>query len=1010
MTTLLAPDTRRIGRPPGPQHADRAPDSLAAGTPEPLRSDLIALLGTERVLARAIDLVAYASDASPYRRLPAAVVMAHDAEDVGKVLAYARETGIAVNFRGGGTSLSGQGGTEGILIDVRRWFSGVRIEDGGARARIRAGTLLGLANRLLARHGSKLGPDPASKDIATLGGVIANNSGGMRCGTTWDSYSTVESMTLVLASGTVIDTAAPDAEAQFAAAEPELAQGLLELREELLADQQLAQRVRRKYEIKNVTGYRLCALLDADTPLEIFRRLVVGSEGTLAFIAEAVMRTRPEPKRTTLAWVHFADIDAAAAAVPALVAAGARATELMVAPALIAAAWNMPGTPEYWRELPPESAALIVELGGEDDAELDEGEAAVNAILAGHEPIQPHRFARDREEIELAWMVREGLFGLVGRLRLPGTALIVEDVCVRPERIAECARDLQALLGKHQFLVGVAGHASAGNLHFQLTPDFTKPEDLERYKAFMEELVELIVGKYDGSLKAEHGTGVNMAPYVEREWGARATAMMWRVKQLADPHNFLNPGVVLNRDLGIHLKSLKSQPAIEEVAATCVECGFCEPVCPSRNATLTPRQRIVIRREMARQAEGSPVYESLLADYEYDALQTCAADGSCQSACPVAIDTGKLVKELRARERSEREQTVALAIAKRYSTAERVARAGLAATGVAADVLGQRLLARAPDLVRRRVSSELVPTLPDNVPPAAPARMPVTQRSGAAAVYMPACLNRIFGNPRAGAPALPHAAPFPNAASLADAGSLPDAPSLPQALVDVSARAGLPLWIPHDVSGHCCATPWSSKGYSRGHEHMAAKTAAALWRWSDGGRLPVVIDASSCALGLREEIAPCLSDAERERFEQLEILDSIEWAHDRLLPRLDVQLKLARMAVHPTCATGQLGLGGKLQAIASALADDVLIPAATTCCGMAGDRGLLHPELPASALRDTAAELAEHRAQGDEIDAHVCSNRTCEIALQQVTGAPYASFVLALERLTRRQATHESLR
>jgi D-lactate dehydrogenase len=999
--TLLAPHTSRIGRPPGLPHADAVPDSLATGTPEPLRGDLIALLGAERVLARTIDLVAYASDASPYRRLPAVVVMAHDADDVGKVLAYARRTRMAVNFRGGGTSLSGQGGTDGILIDVRRWFSGVRIEDGGARARIRAGTLLGLANRLLARHGYKLGPDPASKDIATLGGVIANNSGGMRCGVTWDPYSTVESMTLVLASGTVIDTAAPDAEAQFVAAEPQLAQGLLELRAELLADAQLAQRVRRKYEIKNVTGYRLCALLDAEEPLEIFRRLVVGSEGTLAFIAEAVMRTRPEPKRTTLAWVHFADIDAAAAVVPALVAAGARATELMVAPALIAAAWNLPGTPQEWRELPPTSAALIVELGGADDGELDAGEAAVNEILAGHELIQPHRFTRDHAEIELAWMVREGLFGLVGRLRLPGTALIVEDVCVRPERIAECARDLQALLGSHQFLVGVAGHASAGNLHFQLTPDFTKPEDLERYEAFMDELVELIVGKYDGSLKAEHGTGVNMAPYVEREWGAKATAMMWRVKQLADPHGLLNPGVVLNRDLHIHLKNLKSQPPIEDTAATCVECGFCEPVCPSRNATSTPRQRIVVRREMARQAEGSPVYESLLAAYEYDALQTCAADGSCQSVCPVAIDTGKLVKELRARERSEREETVALAIAKRYGALERATRAGLAAAGAAADVLGQRTIASIPAVLRRRVSSELVPTLPDNMPPAAPAQLPLTQRAGAAAVYLPACLNRIFGNPRdagsAGGDPAPSGAPTPGGAGA----SLAEAPSLPQALVDVSARAGLPLWIPSDVSGHCCATPWSSKGYSAGHDHMAAKTAAALWRWSDGGKIPVVIDASSCALGLREEIAPRLDQAERERFEQIEILDSIEWVHDRLLARLQVRRKLQRIAVHPTCATGQLGLGGKLEAIASVLADDVLIPAATSCCGMAGDRGLLHPELPASALRDTAAELSQRQAEGDAIDAHVCSNRTCEIALQQVTGARYASFVLALERLTR---------
>ncbi len=971
---LFAPDTRRIGRPPGPATPDRAPDSLAAGTPQPLRDDLVALLGCERVLCRAIDLIAYASDASPYRRFPAAVVMAHDAADVGKVLGYARRTGTPVNFRGGGTSLNGQAQTDGIMIDVRRWFSGVKIEDAGARVRLRAGTLLGVANRVLERRGFKLGPDPASKDIATIGGVIANNSGGMRCGVAWDPYSTVESMTLVLASGTVIDTAAADAEQRFAAAEPELARGLLQLREQLLADEALSQRVRRKYEIKNVTGYRLCALLDADTPLEIFRRLVVGSEGTLAFIAEAVMRTRPEPAQATLAWAHFASIDAAADAVPGLVAAGARATELMVAPALIAAAWNMDGCPEYWRELPLQSAALIVEFGGEDARELEAGEAAAEQALAGHELIRPLQFSRAHEEIELTWTVREGLFGLVGRLRPLGSALIIEDVCVRPERIAECARDLQALLAKHEFLVGVAGHASAGNLHFQLTPDFSKPEDLQRYERFMEELVELIVGKYDGSLKAEHGTGVNMAPYVEREWGAKATEMMWQIKQLADPLGVLNPGVVLNRDPGVHLKHLKSQPQIEELAAHCVECGFCEPVCPSRNTTTTPRQRIVIRREMARQPEGSPVFEALLADYEYDALQTCAADGSCQGACPVAIDTGALMKEFRRRERSDREEAVALTVAERYAAVERAARAGLGAAGAVAAIAGERRVAKLGELLRRRVSSELIPALPAKLAPPAGAQLPQTARKEAVAVYLPACINRIFANP-------------PGVAQK---------PSLPDALVAVSARAQMPVWIPPDVAGHCCATPWSSKGYRRGQDRMAAKTAAALWRWSDGGALPVVIDASSCALGLLADIPPRLPEQERERFGQIEVLDSIAWAHDRLLAGLTVTRKVPSAAVHPTCSAAQLGLADKLQAIARELADEVVVPIASTCCGMAGDRGLLHPELPASAMRDAAAELS-----ATQIDEHLCSNRTCEIGLQQTTGAPYASFVLLLERLTR---------
>ena len=971
---LLSPHTGRIGRPPGGVASDRAPDSLAAGTPEPLRSELVELLGEERVLARAIDLVRYASDASPYRRLPAVVVMAHDAADVARVLDYARRTGQPVNFRGGGTSLNGQAQTDGIMIDVRRWFSGVRVEDEGRLARLKSGTLLGLANRLLERHGYRLGPDPASKDIATIGGVIANNSGGMRCGVQWDSYSTIESLTLVLACGVAIDTAAPDAEQRFAAAAPELAAGLLELRAELLADEQLAQRVRHKYEIKNVTGYRLCALLDADTPLEIFRRLVVGSEGTLAFIAEAVMRTRPEPARTTLAWLYFADIDSAAEAVPALVAAGARATELRVAPALIAAAWNMAGTPESWRELPFESAALIVEFGADDEQGLDALEAAAAGVLAEHDLIRPAAFSRDPGEIEMAWRVREGLFGLVGRLRPLGSALIIEDVCVPPARIAECARDLQGLLATHEFLVGVAGHASAGNLHFQLTPDFSKAEDLSRYHAFMEELVELILGKYDGSLKAEHGTGVNMAPYVEREWGEKATAMMWRIKELADPDGVLNPGVVLNRDPDVHLKHLKTQPEIEESAAHCVECGFCEPVCPSRNVTTTPRQRIVVRREMARQEEGSPVYEALMADFEYDAIQTCAADGSCQSVCPVAIDTGVLMKDFRRRERSDREEAVGLLLARRYAAVERAARAGLAGAHAAAGLLGDRAVATVPHTIRRRVSSEVVPTYPASMPPSAPRRLPAAPRAGAAAVYLPACLNRIFGNPD----------------------GLAAEPSVPEALVSISSRAGLPVWIPQDVAGHCCATPWSSKGYQRGQDHMAAKTAAALWRWSDGGALPVVVDASSCSHGLLQDVGPRLSDGERERFEQIEVLDSIAWAHDRLLPRLQVTSRVATAAIHPTCSAAHLGLAGKLEAIARELADEVIVPAAASCCGMAGDRGLLHPELPASALRDEAAELA-----GEPIDAHLCSNRTCEIGLQEITGAPYASFILLLERSTR---------
>jgi D-lactate dehydrogenase len=958
---LLERNISSLAPPPSEPAPDRAPDRIAAGVAQPLRGELEGLLGADRVLASAGDIVRYASDASPYRLFPQAVVMARDAGDVAKVLAYGRRSGIPVTFRAGGTSLNGQGQSDGILVDVRRHFGGVAVEEDGALARVKPGTVLGHANRVLAPHGRKLGPDPASTDIACVGGVIANNSGGMRCGVTKDSYSTVRSMTLVLPSGTTIDTAAPGAAERFAAAEPELAAGLAAIRDEIRADAELSERIRRKFAIKNTTGYRLCAFLDADEPLEIFRRLVVGSEGTLAFVAEAVFETVPQPAHTTTAWIHFPGIDEAIAPVRDLVDSGATAVELMVAPALITAAWNMVGAPEEWKELPPESAVLLVEYGAAGDDELDAEVAGAMEIFARHETIRPIDFTREAEGIELAWRVREGLHGLIGRLRLPGTALIVEDVCVPPERIAEGARDLQALLGEHGFLPGVAGHASAGNLHFMLTPDFAKQEDLERYEGFMAKLVELIVGKYDGSLKAEHGTGINMAPYVEREWGERATELMWRVKQLADPDGVLNPGVVLNRDPDVHLRNLKTTPQIEDSVNTCVECGFCEPVCPSRNLTTTPRQRIVLRREMARQPAGSPVQRALLEEYEYDSLDTCAADGSCQLACPVGIDTGKLVKELRQQRHTPRAERAALAAAKRWGAVEKASRAGLRLAG---------------PLLRGTKRAK-------GLPGPAPATLPPTNQATATAIYLPSCTNRIFGPPADGTQS-------------EDIDRFESRRPVFEALVEVSGRAGLPVWIPDGVAGSCCGLPWGSKGFGEAHRHKANELVERLWGWSGEGALPVVIDAASCTQSLSEPGEGVLSEENAARLAQLEILDSVTWANDRLLPRLEVSGKVASAAIHPTCATRHMGLAPRLRNLAGALADEVYEPPTSTCCGFAGDRGISHPELTDAATRPQAEELA-----GRHFDAHLSSNRTCEIGLSRATGEPYESVLILLERLTR---------
>ena len=974
---LFSANPARMGRFDGPPKCDAVSASLVDGTPADLKADLIALLGKQNVLPRAIDLVRFASDASPYRLVPQVVVQPRTTDDIVKLFHYCRENGRHATLRAAGTSLNGQSQSDDMLIDVRRHWYGAKVEDDGRRVRARPGMILGQVNAMLGRYGRRVGPDPASSKACTIGGVIANNSGGMRCTVKNDAYQTVSAMTFVTPSGAVIDTSASDAEAAFERAEPDLAIGLLELRGELLADRELADRVRRKYAIRNTHGYRLCALLDGETPLEIFRRLLVGSEGTLAFVAEAVIDTVPAAGVTSVAWIPVPTIDEAVGLVAGLVGLGATAVELMVAPALTAAGQAFARTPCYWKTLDPKAAALLVEFGAEDMRALEVLQNKVLELTSNANLIHPVEFTSVEEAIELAWHVREGLLGLIGKLRPRGSTLITEDVCFPPERLAQGARDIQELLSKHGFIPGVAGHAAHGNLHFTLMADFDDPEDHKRYAVFMTELVDLVVRKHDGSLKAEHGTGLNMAPFLESEWGAKATAMMWRIKELADPKGILGPNVILTRNAKLHLENLKSVPQIENVtdSSQCIECGFCEPVCPSRNVTMTPRQRIVLRREMARQSPGSPMLAQLQEEYQYDGIETCAGDGTCAIPCPIGINTGALIHEFRAMETTSAADKVALRLAKNWSAVEKVSRASLSATHAFSALFGVKLLTALTGVARALANPDLIPSVPGPMPRAARAPRP-TRKNGAAAVYFPACINRMFGRDPDG----------------------PASPSLPDAFVTLSERAGKPLWIPPDVAGLCCSTPWKSKGYPKGHEFMAKSIAGAMLRWSDAGKIPIVVDAASCTLGLSQDIAPLLDAETKAKYESLAIIDSIAWCHD-LLPKLTIRRKLGRIAVHPTCSITHLELAKTLKQMATHLADDVEVPIGTTCCGTAGDRGLLHPELVVSATREVKAVLDAHPAE-----AYISANRTCEMGLRHATGRPYELFIFLLEELSRPEA------
>jgi D-lactate dehydrogenase len=969
---LLEPkpeDLRPRTRPAEPA-PDRVPDAQAGGTPEPLRSDLTRLLGADKVLTKVSDLVRYASDASPYRFVPRVVVVAEDIDDVSAVLSYAHGKGREVVFRAAGTSLNGQAQGEDILVDVRRFWSGVEVIGDGERARIGPGTTVMRANITLARHGRVLGPDPASAIACTVGGVVANNASGMTAGTTRNSYRTLASLTFVLPSGTVVDTADPRADEELAHAEPALCEGLMEIKREIEQDAELTRRIRAKYEIKNTNGYRLDAFLDGSTPVEIMRGLMVGSEGTFGFISDVVFDTLPLDRKVSTALLFFPSLTAAAAAVPLFNEAGALAVELMDGNTLRASV-SVQGVPQDWARLPKETTALLVEFRAPDEERLAGYEESAARVLEGLELVAPvasvtNAFTRDAGTIAGYWKARKAFVTAVGGSRPSGTTLITEDFAVPPAQLAQACEALLELQTRHGFDAAVAGHAAHGNLHFLLAFDAGRPTDVERYAAFMDDFCRLTVERFDGSLKAEHATGRNIAPFLELEWGPRATELMWRTKQVIDPDGVLAPRIVLDRDPKAHLRGLKTIPKVEPIADPCIECGFCEPTCPSEDLTTTPRQRIVLRREMMRQPAGSPVEDALIDAYGYDAVDTCAGDSTCKLACPVGIDTGAFMKGFRHARHSPREERVAAATAKNFKAVEASARLAVAA----ADRISDRLLTAVTQTARKAIRPDLVPEWLPEIPAAAAHRMPRTARVGASAVYYPACVNRIFGTP----------------------GDV----SLQQAVVAVSARAGRPVWIPDDVTGTCCATIWHSKGYDEGNAVMANRIVEAAWGWTAGGRLPLVVDASSCTLGIAHEIVPYLTEDNRELHRELTIVDSIVWAADELLPRLDVRRTVGSAVLHPTCSMEHLGDVASLRAVAEACADEVVVPDDAGCCAFAGDRGMLHRELTESATAKEAAEVLTR-----SYDAHLSANRMCEVGMDHATGRSYYSVLIELERATR---------
>ena len=938
-----------------------------------LRQSLEAIVGSERILDRPVERVAWSADAGFYRLIPQAVVFAGSVAEVQNLFRLSQTRKVPMTFRAAGTSLSGQAISDGLLVEVARNWRKIEVLDGGARIKVQPGVIGAHVNLALRPYSSKMGPDPASINTCTVGGILSNNSSGMCCGVVQNAYHTLDSLTFVLPSGTVIDTASPEADAQFRTQEPVLAQGLLDLKSEIESSP-LAARIRSKYQRKNTTGYGLNAFLDFQRPVDIFRNLLVGSEGTLAFIAEAVLRTVPDLPVKVTGFLLFPDLYATCEAIVPLSEAGAAALELLDRAAL-RSVQNQPGIPPGILTLPDGAAALLVEFQGVKGSSREALEAQALAACAGLKLVEPASFTHDGEKQAALWKIRAGTFPSVGSVRARGTTVIIEDVAFPIEHLAEASLDLTRLFQKHGYKDAILfGHAKDGNLHFVITQSFNDQEAVDQYARFIDELVPMVVGKYDGALKAEHGTGRNMAPFVEAEWGPEAKDIMARLKALVDPEHLLNPGVILNADPLAHLHGLKAMPAVEEEVDKCIECGYCEPKCPSRELTLTPRQRIVLRRETTRLAitgEDPALLKALLDDYEYMAVDTCAADGLCATACPVSIDTGSLIKRLRRQSHSARAHGIAVTLQRHFASIEPVLRMGLRSGHLVQSLAGPGTMIAITRMMRA-VAGTATHQWSKEMPRAAKA-LPKTSPEGAQAIYFPACISRMMGE-------------------------LPGEDTeltLPEAMLALGRRAKVAIHIPEDPQGVCCGVPFSSKGFAEAHRASVNQAIERFYRWSKEGELPVVVDTSPCTYGLKGCRA-YLTVENQARFDRLKIMDAVAFAHEVLLPRLEVKRKLGSVALHPVCSLTKMNLAPSLEAIAAACADTVVIPRDAGCCGFAGDRGFLFPELTASATRREAEEVKASACEG-----HFSSSRTCEIGVTRATGSIYRSFLFLLETATR---------
>lgn len=927
--------------------------------------DIARFIPGDRIYTDELRRLAWGTDAGFYRLIPQIVIRSNSEEEVSMLLKAADKYQLPVTFRAAGTSLSGQAISDSILIVAGKHWEQYEVLEEGKVIRLQPGIIGQRVNEILKPYGQKFAPDPASVKSAMVGGIVMNNASGMNCGTHANSDKVLRSVRMVLADGTRLDTGNPESRRAFQEKRPDFIRRIEELRDQVRANKSLAERIRYKYAIKNVTGLNILPFIRFDDPFDIISHLLVGSEGTLAFLSEVTMATEYDYPCKASAMLYFSDIKEACRAVVAMKKLTNEQGNWIVKGAELLDKKSLASVNDTTGE---NLTAVLTETKAHTPEELQQYIRQIETCLQEFNTYTPVHFTDKPEEYSRYWAIRSGIFPSVGGTRKLGTTCLIEDVAFHIEDLPEATAELQALLARHGYEDAcIYGHALEGNYHFILNQSFHTDEEVKRYEDLMNDVKTLVVDKYDGSLKAEHGTGRNMAPFVRYEWGDDAFELMKSVKQLFDPKNLLNPGVIFNDDPKCHIKHFKPLPLTNPKVDRCIECGFCEVNCLTCGFALSSRQRIVIQREISRlrQSGDDPQrLATLLKEYKYWGNQTCAGDGLCSMSCPMHINTGELTHDIRQAELPKGSKGYQLGdfAARHFAGIKNSLRPVLTLADTAHAVMGTTLMTSLTRGMHQTLGIPLwTPAMPKAYRIRKQLRSHITAKPDKV-VYFPSCINQTMGLAR----------------------KSPEEMALVDKMVSLLQKGGFEVIFPNNMDKLCCGTIWESKGMMDIADRKSKELEEALWKASEEGLYPVLCDQSPCLHRMRKTI------------KKMKLYEPAEFIYTFLRDRLIFTPTDEPVAIHITCSMRRMGLADTIINLAKLCSKHVFVPEEIGCCGFAGDRGFTHPEVNAYALRKLRPQLEEKGIQRG-----YSNSRTCEIGLTTNSGVPYVSIAYLVDRCTR---------